>query len=255
MSTVHSMRRYHARWHRWARFGAQRLLLRPVVHSVARVRVEGARNVESLSGPFVLVANHSSHLDAAVIVTDLPRRLTRNLAVAAAADYFYKQWWIKAPTALFFNSYPVSRDGGGRGKGMSSALLEEGVPVLIFPEGTRSRDGELQHFKPGAAALCCQHDVPCIPVALLGANEAMPVGRRWPVPGRPPVTMLIGRPMRPRAGEKPREFSDRVAARITTMLTMQTPYVLGDVPAAGTQPRPDDQTRPHPDDQTQEEAS
>ncbi|WP_164737382.1 1-acyl-sn-glycerol-3-phosphate acyltransferase [Georgenia sp. SYP-B2076] len=244
---MQSLSRYHARWHRWARFVAQRVVLKSVVHSVARVRVEGARNVEGVSGPFVVVANHTSHLDATVMVTELPRRLTGNLAVAAAADYFYKQWWIKAPTSLFFNSYPVHRDGAGRGKGMSSRLLEAGVPVLIFPEGTRSRDGEMQHFKPGAAALCCHHDVPCIPVALLGTRDAMPVGRSWPVPGRPPVTMLVGRPMRARPGEKPREFSDRVAARISTMLTMQTPYVLGDGNVAG--------TRPQTDEHTQEEAS
>ncbi|MFH5824860.1 lysophospholipid acyltransferase family protein [Georgenia sp. AZ-5] len=220
--------RYHARWHRWARFVAQRLVLRPVVRAITTTTVKGRDNLEGLSGPFVLVANHTSHLDATLLVTGLPRRFTRHLAVAAAADYFYKQWWIKAPTSLFFNSYPVHRTGGGRGRGMSARLLSQGVPVLIFPEGTRSRDGQMQRFKPGAAALCVTQGVPCVPVALLGTREAMPVGRSWPVPGRPPVTMLIGRPMRPGPGEKATEFNRRVEARISTMLTMQTPYVVGD---------------------------
>jgi 1-acyl-sn-glycerol-3-phosphate acyltransferase len=246
MSAAMSLRRYHARWHRWARFVAQRLVLRPVIRAITDVSIEGADNLDGLrGGPFVVVANHTSHLDATLLVTGLPRRLTTHLAVAAAADYFYKQWWIKAPTSLFFNSFPVHRTGGGRGKGMSSRLLADGVPVLIFPEGTRSRDGQMKHFKPGAAALCVAQNVPCVPVALIGTAEAMPVGRSWPVPGRPPVRMLIGRPMRPRPGEKVREFNTRVQARIATMLTMQTPYVLADGPQGGTD---------HPD-KAQEEAS
>ncbi|TRW45367.1 1-acyl-sn-glycerol-3-phosphate acyltransferase [Georgenia yuyongxinii] len=228
--TMLSLSRYHATWHRWARFVAQRVVLRSVVRSVTRVTVEGARNVDGLAGPFVVVANHTSHLDAALMVSHLPRRVTAHLAVAAAADYFYKQWWIKAPTSLFFNSYPVHRTGGGRGKGMSIRLLAAGLPVLIFPEGTRSRDGEMKHFKPGAAALCVGQDVPCVPIALIGTNEAMPVGRSWPVPGRLPVRMLVGRPMRPLPGERVRDFNRRVEARIATMLTMQTPYVLADGP-------------------------
>nr|KEP24545.1 hypothetical protein DA06_07180 [Georgenia sp. SUBG003] len=91
----------------------------------------------------------------------------------------------------------------------------------------------MRAFKPGAAALCVARNVPCVPVALLGTHEAMPVGRSWPVPGRPRVRMLVGRPMRPRPGEKARDFNDRVAARVRTMLEMQTPYVLADGPVAG----------------------
>lgn len=247
MSAPLGVRRYQARWHRWARFVAQRLVLRSVVHTITDVSVEGADNLDGLAGgPFVVVANHTSHLDATLIVTGLPRRLSAHLAVAAAADYFYKQWWVKAPTSLFFNSYPVHRTGGGRGKGMSARLLAAGVPVLVFPEGTRSRDGRMKRFTPGAAALCVGQNVPCVPVALIGTAEAMPVGRSWPVPGRPPVRMLIGRPMRPHPGEKARDFNARVQARVATMLTMQTPYVLADGPRGGSD---------HPQDKRQEEAS
>ncbi|UNX55311.1 1-acyl-sn-glycerol-3-phosphate acyltransferase [Georgenia sp. TF02-10] len=234
MSTVPDLSRFHAGWHRWLRFAAQRLVLRGVVGAVVDTEVEGLDNLDGLTEPFVLVANHSSHLDATVLVTALPYRHTRHLAVGAAADYFFNSWWRRAATSLFFNSYPVHRSGqGGKGRGMSQQLLADGVPVLIFPEGTRSRDGVMRAFKPGAAALCCKLGVPCVPVALLGAHDAMPVGRSWPVPGRPPVRVLVGRPMRPGPGEKAKEFNDRVAARVATMLTMQTPYVVGDQPTAG----------------------
>ncbi|WP_324650944.1 lysophospholipid acyltransferase family protein [Georgenia sp. H159] len=226
--------RYHARWHRMMRFVAQRLMLRPVVSAVTTTTVEGADNVEGLNGPFVLVANHCSHLDTGVLISQLPYRLTKKLAVGAAADYFYSRWWMKAATSLFFNTYPVHRAGsGGRGKGMSQRLLGSGLPVMLFPEGTRSRDGVMRGFKPGAAVLCMTVGVPCVPVALVGTHDAMPVGRFWPAPGRPPVRVLIGRPMRPAAGESAREFSDRVAGHIRTMMTMQTPYVVGDTRRGG----------------------
>lgn len=232
-----SLRRYQAGWHRALRLVAQRVILRGFVKAITRVQVEGVRNLDGLKGPFVVVANHSSHLDATVMVTHLPRRVTRHLAVAAAADYFYDAWYRKAGTSLFFNSYPVHRGkGGGRGRGMSVRLLAAGVPVLIFPEGTRSRDGVMRRFKPGAAALCVAQDVPLVPVALIGAREAMPVGQAWPSPGRPPIRMLVGRPMRPRPTERVREFNARVEARVSAMLTMQTPFVVGDAPKDATPP-------------------
>lgn len=224
------LRRYHAGWHRALRYVAQRLVLRPVVGAVTTTRVHGQDNLDGLDGAFVLIANHNSHLDTAAIVARLPYRVVKHLAVGAAADYFYGRWWIKAATSLFFNTYPIARttSARSRGKGISWRLVREGVPVMLFPEGTRSRNGEMRPFKPGAAALSITANVPCLPIALLGTHEAMPVGRAWPAPGRPAVQILIGRPMRALPGERPREFSDRIAARIQTMMTMQTPYVLDD---------------------------
>ncbi len=229
-----SLRRYHARTHRWARFVAQRMLLSGVVKSVTTTSVEGTENLRELDGPFVIVTNHSSHLDAPLVVTALPYRVTKHLAVNAAADYFYERWWVKALTSLFFNTFPVQRnvEGMGKGKAMSARLVGEGIPVLIFPQGTRrSGDGSTVRFKPGAAALCLSFEVPCVPIAILGADEAMPVGRFWPVPGRPPVRMLVGPPMRPGHGESLRGFNRRIEAKVSAMMTQQVPDVPdGDLP-------------------------
>lgn len=224
-----SVRRYHTRWHRIARTVAQRLVLRSVVRSSTDTDVVGIDNISGLTRPFVVVANHSSHLDTAATIAALPYRATRYLAVGAAADYFYSRWWMKALTSLFFNTYPIQRPGkeGRSGKGMSSSLVRSGVPVLLYPEGTRSRDGVMGHFKPGAAALAMSADAPCVPIGLIGARDAMPVGRFWPVAGRPRVQVLIGRPMRARPGEKPRDFTARIEQRVRTMVEMQTPYVVG----------------------------
>lgn len=235
--------RYHSRVHRWLRYVAQRLILRPVIASTVRLTVEGERNLSGLDGPFILVANHSSHLDAPLCLTTLPYRVTKNVATAAGADYFYSSKWRSTLTSLFFNTYPVER-GKARGKsaGLSVSLLRQGVPLLIFPEGTRSRTGEMADFTPGAAALARALRLPVVPVALVGAHDAMPVGMFWPKSGRMPVKVLIGKPLRVRAGEKLPEFNARAQARVRAMHTMQTSYVL--VPEDSAAPQPESKDLP-----------
>ncbi|WP_277051057.1 lysophospholipid acyltransferase family protein [Ruania albidiflava] len=233
--------RYHSRLHRWARYVAQRGILKAVLTTNLRITVEGERNLAGLDGPFIMVANHSSHLDAPLCLTALPYRVTKNVATAAGADYFYNAKWRSMLTSLFFNTYPVER-GKTRGKsaGLSVTLLRQGVPLLIFPEGTRSRTGEMAEFTPGAAALARALRLPLVPVALVGARDAMPVGTFWPKSGRMPVKVLIGKPLRVRPGEKLPEFNTRAEARVRAMHTMQTSYVLVPEDNAAPQPEPKD---------------
>ena len=199
------------------RFVAQRGLLKAVVWSNTRVRVLGKEKLADVSGAFVVVANHSSHLDAPLIMGSLPRNLARYLASGAAADYFFDVKWRRHLTALFFNSFPIDRTGNRTRPGMSKKLLERGVPLLIFPEGGRSRTGEMGPFKPGAAALSIATDVPCIPVALVDANKAMPRGKNWPVAGRVPVGVVFGAPMKAAVGESAEGFSARLASEIVRL--------------------------------------
>jgi 1-acyl-sn-glycerol-3-phosphate acyltransferase len=196
------------------RFVAQRMLLKPVVWSITRVSVRGHDAVKGVQGAFIAVANHSSHLDAPLIMCALPRRMGRYLAAGAAADYFFDIWWRRILTALFFNAFPIDRTGTAQKQGVSKKLLSRGVPLLVFPEGTRSKTGEMAPFKAGAAALSISCDVPCVPVALVGASLAMPRGRNWPIPGRPPVAVIFGEPMLGLPGETPDQFSRRIAHEV-----------------------------------------
>jgi 1-acyl-sn-glycerol-3-phosphate acyltransferase len=203
--------------HAGARFVAQRLVLKPVIWRLATVTVLGTENLDGISGPYVVVSNHSSHLDAPLIIGALPRRLARYVAAGAAADYFFDVWWRRGLTALFFNAFPVDRTGLRGRKGLATSLLDDGVPLLLFPEGTRSRTGEMGSFKPGAAALCISRDVPCLPVAIVGANAAMPYGKNWPEKGRPPVHVTFGEPLRPEDGESVAQFSERIAKEVRSL--------------------------------------
>jgi 1-acyl-sn-glycerol-3-phosphate acyltransferase len=197
---------------RWLRQALLRGVMRPLVWRITRVRVEATAATPRT--PVVLVANHASHLDTALILCSLPPRLAGRVAVGAAADYFFDVWWRSAGSAVMFNTFPVVRPGGRGRRGVASALLKQGWSLLLYPEGTRSRDGSLGTFKPGAAALCVNHGVPAVPIHLAGTFEAMPRGRSWPRPGRPGVVVTYGAPLHPFDGETAESFNLRLRAEV-----------------------------------------
>lgn len=199
------------------RFVAQRMMLKPLVWSLTRVQIHNRKQLRDLPSAFIVVANHSSHLDAPLVMGSIPWGKARFLAAGAAADYFFDVAWRKWLTALFFNAFPVDRGGKRKSPGLSKALLERDVPLLIFPEGGRSKDGVLGAFKPGAAALSISSGVPCLPVAIVGANVAMPRGQSWPVNGRLPVGIVFGAPMRQHGDESAEEFSLRLAREVVRL--------------------------------------
>ena len=196
------------------RFLAQRGILKPVVWRLVRVTIRGEDAIRNLDAPFIAVANHSSHLDAPLVIGGLPRRLSRYLAAGAAADYFFDVQWRKWLTTLFFNAFAIERNSEGKRSGSSRALLERNVPLLVFPDGGRSKYGEMGAFKPGAAALAIITGTPCLPIALVGASEAMPRGVNWPLRGRYPVTIVFGAPMMPDEGETAEQFSRRLSGEV-----------------------------------------
>lgn len=195
-------------------------MLKPTIWALIDVQVHGKERLAELQDPYVVVSNHSSHLDCPLIIGALPRRLSRNLATGAAADYFFKSWSKRMPTTLFFNAFPIERGLRGRGgkyRGMAGHLLNDGVPLLIFPEGTRSRTGAMGRFTPGVASLCISRNVPCLPVAIIGASLAMPTGNKLPRKGRPKVHIAFGDPLWAEPGENAGEFSQRISRTIRAL--------------------------------------
>jgi 1-acyl-sn-glycerol-3-phosphate acyltransferase len=209
-------------WARTAPAGAirnvvQQGLLKPVIWSQTRPMVRGREYLEALRGPAIFVANHSSHLDTPLILGALPPRITRKLAVGAAADYFFDSRIIAAATTLLFNAFPVERRGSRRGRSLAAELVEDGWSLLLYPEGSRTVDGWLTAFKLGAAQLCTMKRVPAVPIALRGTFAAMPRGRWWPHPGRPRVTVRIGRPLHVEPAETVPEFRTRLVRAVATL--------------------------------------
>src|SRR3954447_20625910 len=220
-----------------ARFARETILsgfFGPVMAWYVRRRIEGREVFRSARPPVVFVANHSSHMDTPAILRALPRAWRQRTAVAAAADYFYRKRWVAAAVSLLFSTVPISRKGGGMEKGAADhlhRLIRQRWNLLLYPEGTRSRDGSRGKLHSGAAVLAAAHDVAILPIYVNGTREAMPPGRRWPKrfragrtaaggprgsrPGptpRQPICVRSGPPIRPEPGEHRNEAMARVQA-------------------------------------------
>src|ERR1700742_76552 len=143
---------------RLVRENFMRFVLNPLMDYYAARRATGREKLSALKEPVILVANHASHMDTPVILSALPRKLRKRTAVAAAADYFYKNRLVASVVALIFNTAPIERKGGG---GMSKNgshldnLLDQGLNLLLYPEGTRTRaaGGPPGRVRRGAAVL------------------------------------------------------------------------------------------------------
>jgi 1-acyl-sn-glycerol-3-phosphate acyltransferase len=194
--------------------------LGPLIDFYVRNRTVGREVFDTLEHPVVFVANHSSHLDTPTILRALPRKWRARTAVAAAADYFYDSRWKARGVALLFNTVPLGRQGGGLGNGATDhvdRLIDEGWNLVMFPEGTRSRDGEIGKPRSGAAVIAANHDIDIVPIYLHGTHEAMPPGQNWPrrIPSRflsrrHQVEVRFGQPIRPRDVEHRHEAMDAV---------------------------------------------
>jgi 1-acyl-sn-glycerol-3-phosphate acyltransferase len=213
--------------------------LAPVVRRETTLSVAGLDVFADLEGPAIFVANHSSHLDTALLLTTLPAQWQRRVAVGAAADYFFDAWWRAVGSALVFATFPIERNGVGLSE-TPLRLLADGWSLVMFPEGTRSPDGWTRRFRLGAAYLAAQAQVPVVPVALVGSYAAMPRGAAWPRPGRPQVRVRYGRPVRLADGEEPRAFGARITAAVARLLDEDREdwYAAARRAAAGTTPSP-----------------
>ena len=220
--------KYRSAWRAGARFVLQRILFRAVVNSAVTPQVEVHRRVKSIRGPFVLVANHTSHVDGPLLAMSLPWTQARYLCTGAAADYWFDHWHRRIFVRTMLNAFPIDRGGSRKHSGTSRRLLRSGVPILVFPEGSRQKTGRMSDFKPGAAALAIGVGVPVVPAAIVGGYEAMPKGRYWPRPGRPPVRVVFGEPMISDEQESAVEFSGRIQQRVKSLYDEHHDEVLGE---------------------------
>ncbi len=144
--------------------------------SVMSTRVTGQAFIPQNRNTLV-IANHTSHLDMGLVKYALGE-YGRQMVSLAAQDYFFESGrWRRAYFENFTNLMPLSRTGSIRQSlRQAGEQLERGKVVLLFPEGTRSLDGQLQEFKPLAAHLALAHDVDILPLWLGGAHSALPKG-------------------------------------------------------------------------------
>jgi 1-acyl-sn-glycerol-3-phosphate acyltransferase len=150
-------------------------------------------------GPFLLCSNHSSHADSAVLMTASGRSF-RSFALLGASDYFFhsrNKRWMVAP---LMNVIPIERRPGSKSLnfclGVCRQFLQQtGGSLILYPEGTRSPDGHMQPFKPGAGLFATELDVPLVPAYIEGTRKILPKGTT--LPRSSPVTVRFGEALIP----------------------------------------------------------
>ncbi|MEM7625698.1 MAG: lysophospholipid acyltransferase family protein [Planctomycetota bacterium] len=171
--------------------GLRELLASHAWWAVARTYLKLAHRLEVVGRehlpaepPFVLVANHTSHLDAPMLAAALPPRHRRYTFPVSAGDVFFETKLASAFSAVFLNALPMWRKHAGRHAldDLRKRLTCGTTSLILFPEGTRSPDGVMQKFKPGIGMLVAGTDVPVFPCYLEGAHAALPKGAKRPRP-------------------------------------------------------------------------
>ena len=177
-----------------------------------------------VSGGCIVVANHSSHADTAVLLAALPA--SAQPVFGAAADY-----WFDVPVRRFVATsligvLPVRRSGDSGYADLLAAVrpaLRAGRTVVIYPEGTRSTDGTIAEFRSGAVRLARECGVPLVPVAVMGTADVLPKGGRF---SPAPMQVRIGEPIDANDASAPQLREQVMALRDNRLPEMEQQYAL-----------------------------
>ncbi|HEY6009801.1 MAG TPA: 1-acyl-sn-glycerol-3-phosphate acyltransferase, partial [Geobacteraceae bacterium] len=176
----------------------------PLLRLVATIEAHGRDHLAGLDGPVLFVANHTSYLDQPTIMFALPPERRYRTATAAWAEFFFVNFrnplqhlWKRFTYeygSFALNLFPLPQTSGFRAAlHFMGRLADNGVSILVFPEGERSPDGRLLPFRLGLGIMARELQIPLVPVRLDGLEHVLPRGARWPRRGK--VTVTFGVPL------------------------------------------------------------
>jgi len=202
---------------RFARDVIQTYFMGPYARYLSTLEVRGSENVSG-ERPFIFVANHASHSDTILLLTAIPAKERRRTVVAAAMDSFFMDYRQAIKTVLYFNAIPVDRlKVNRRSAQLALELVEDDWNLVIYPEGGRTPDGQLQEFKGGAAYLAERSKASVIPTyihesGLLKGPKYAKAPRYVDAPSerRHHVIIAFGDALRCAEGENMRHFNVRI---------------------------------------------
>ena len=195
-----------------------RITTKIFLRSLLRISVSGTHHFPR-DLPFIIVSNHCSHLDALLISEILPARFTGQFFSLAAEDYFFDTPSKSIFATRWVNALPMRR-GKAAAKALGS-LRERAMNgysgFIIFPEGTRSRNGNIATFKPGIGMLVAGTEIPVIPCHIEGSFEIWPSHRKLPRSGKVQITLdePLSFPDHPNEKAGWLEISKTLEARVT----------------------------------------
>ncbi len=208
----------------WIRFVVFYLVIFPLTRWMSRATVKGKARLQNVRGPVLFIANHIAMVDAALILLALPARFQRKLAIAMEGEVL--RGWRHPPAGAgwfvriillaqyvlvvsLFNVFPLPQKSGFRRSfAFAGETMDRGYSVLVFPEGARTRDGEMQPFMEGIGLLAKNLDVSIVPAKIDGLFEVKKQGKHFARRGQIKVTI----------GERVTISHDDEPARITKLL-------------------------------------
>lgn len=209
----------------WLRIAFFYVVVSPITSILCWTRVRGVEHLRDLRGPVLFISNHITYVDPALILSGLPGRFRRSLAIAQEGERL--RWWRRPPAGAsfltrvrwrlqyalvvsIFNTFSLPQKSGFRRSfAFAGESVERGFSLLVFPEGARTEDGQLKPFMGGIGLLASQLGVPVVPARIDGLFELKQEGRRFFAPPGS-VSVTFGAPVTFFPGEEP--------ARITTEL-------------------------------------
>jgi long-chain acyl-CoA synthetase len=213
----------------WLRVVLFYLITLPITRLLCWVRVRGRARLDSARGPLLFVSNHITYFDHALILSALPGRYRRSLAIAQEGERL--RWWREPPAGTprlkslrwrlqyalvvtFFNTFSLPQKSGFRRSfAFAGESVDRGFSVLVFPEGTRTPDGRLNPFMSGTGMLASKLGIPVVPVRIDGLYELKARGRRlFALPGS--VTLTFGEPVTYTEGEEPAAIAADLRRRV-----------------------------------------
>lgn len=216
----------------WIRFLFQNCLIWPLTHLLCWTRVSGRRHWRGLRGPVLVIANHVTFFDPALILAHLPWRYRNRLAIAMIGERLrdfrypppgrgparYTDTLAYGVTAGGFNAFSLPRQSGFRRSfDYAGEAMDRGYSVLVFPEGARTTDGEMQPFLAGIGLLAAGLGAPVVPARIEGLYELKRRrfgGIRWPFTRPGQVSVTFGAPLRPSPSDSPQELTRELEGRL-----------------------------------------
>jgi 1-acyl-sn-glycerol-3-phosphate acyltransferase len=197
-------------------------------HTYFRLRTSGIEKVPR-QGPLLVASNHVSGLDPLIVGVGLRQRVYFLARETLLVGFW--GWLMQLGGAR-----PIRRNSADRTAiGLALELLNGGHTVVMFPEGTRSRDGHVQPIRSGIGLIAAKANCPVLPVYIAGARQLLPRGKHFPQPG--PIGLFAGEIIPPDSvprNEDARDHYDRIAEQIHASLLR----LEGIAEKNGSQPRP-----------------
>ncbi len=193
-------------------FHLGRILLKAFLRIYNRTQVIGVENLPPK--PFILAPNHASYMDAFVLAGSLPTDIAKDTYFLGEDTYFRSL----IPKIFGRLAHVITVNINSRLKESlqkSAYALKKGKVVVIFPEGARTRDGNLLPFKKGVAILSRELNVPIVPVALVGTYESFPIHRRCPKPTK--IKVVFGKPIYPQERSY-EEITEELETRVRDLI-------------------------------------